>query len=83
MVVSNKRRRCGTTERNGMMMVQWMCRVTLQDRKSSCDFRDHLRLVSIRNYTTRVDCKWFGHIESLDILEEWTMAVGKRSVGRL
>ena len=33
-------------ERNDMMMVQWMY-MTLKDRKSFVEFRDHLGLVSI------------------------------------
>ena len=38
-------------EINDIMMVQWMCNVTmnLKERKSSDELRDHLGLVSIRN----------------------------------
>ena len=48
-------------ERNDMMMVQWMCYVTLKDKKSSEELREHLGLVSIRNCIQM----WFGHLERI------------------
>ena len=37
-----------------MMMVRWVCNVTMKDRKSSDELRDRLGLVSIRNCIQRV-----------------------------
>ena len=53
-------------ERNDMMMVQWMY-MTLKDRKSFVEFRDHLGLVE----HMKVACKGgrlrlFGHFEIMD-----------------
>ena len=53
-------------ERNDMMMVRWMCHVTLKDRKSSNELRDRPGLVSIRNCIKIGRLRRFGHVERLD-----------------
>ena len=58
-----------------MMMVQWMCNVTLKDGKSSDEVRDHLGLVSI-NWIQRSRLRWFGH------LKEWTVGQKNGQLGK-
>ena len=59
-------------ERNDMMVIRWMCNVTLKDRKSSDELRDRLGLVSIRNFIQRGRLRWFGHVERLGN-DNWVM----------
>ena len=51
-------------ERNDMMMVRWMCNMTLKDKYSD-KLRDLLGLVSIRN-CIQSGRRWFGHVERMD-----------------
>ena len=53
-------------ERNDMMMIRWMCNVTLKERISSDELRTRLGLVSIRECIRRQRLRWFGHVERMD-----------------
>ena len=53
-------------EQNDMRMVHCMCNVTLKDRKSSEELRDHLGLVAIRDCVQRGRLRWFGHVERMN-----------------
>ena len=53
-------------ERNDMMMIRWMCNVTLKERISSDELRARLGLVSIRECIRRQRLRWFGHVERMD-----------------
>lgn len=54
-------------ERNDMMMIRWMCNVTLKDRISSDELRSCLGLTSIRECLRRQRLRWFGHVERMDV----------------
>ena len=53
-------------ESNDMMMVQWMCNVTLKDKKCSSELRDRPGLIRIRNCIQWCRLRWFGHGERKD-----------------
>ena len=50
-------------ERNEMMMVRWMCGVSLKDRKSNQELLDRLGIASVAEIVRRGRLRWFGHIE--------------------
>ena len=50
-------------ERTEMMMVRWMCGVTLKDRRSSQELLDRLGIVSVADVVRRGRLRWFGHVE--------------------
>ena len=53
-------------ERNDMMMVRWMCKVSLKDRKTSQDLRERCGLESIGDSLQKRRLSWFGHVERMD-----------------
>ena len=50
-------------ERTERMMVRWMCRVSLKDRKRNVDFYSLLGVQSIDEVVRRGRLRWFGHVE--------------------
>ena len=45
------------------MMVRWMCRVSLKDRKRSVDLYSLLGVQSVAEMVRCVRLRWFGHVE--------------------
>ena len=50
-------------ERMERMMVRWMFRVSLKDRKSSVDLYSLLRVESVAEVVRQGRLRWFGHVE--------------------
>ena len=50
-------------ERTERMMVRWMCRVSLEDRKRSVDLYSLLGVESVTEVVRRGRLRWFGHVE--------------------
>ena len=50
-------------EKTEQMMVRWMCRVLLKDRKHSVDLYSLLRVQSVAEVVRRGRLRWFGHVE--------------------
>ena len=50
-------------ERTERMMVRWMCRVSLKDRKRSVDLYSLLGVQSVADVVRRGRLRWFGHLE--------------------
>ena len=55
------------------MMVRWMCRVSLKDRKHSVDLYSHLRDESVAEVVRRGRLRWFGHVERKNG-DDWVLA---------
>lgn len=53
-------------ERTENMMIRWMCRVTLGDRKTSEELRQRLGIVSVTDRVRQGRLRWFGHVERKD-----------------
>ena len=53
-------------ERNEMMMVRWMCGVTLKDRRSNLELLQRLGIVGIAEVVRHGRLRWFGHVERKD-----------------
>ena len=49
--------------RTELMMVRWMCRVSLKDRKHSLDLYSLLGVQSVDEVVRRGKLRWFGHVE--------------------
>ena len=45
------------------MMVRWMCRVSLKDRKRQCGFVQSFGIESEAEVVRRGRLRWFGHVE--------------------
>lgn len=56
-----------------MIMIYWVCDVSLKDGKSFVEFRNRLGLICLRKSIQRSLLKWFGRIERMDVgvLDEW------------
>ena len=50
-------------ERTEGMMVRWMCRVSLKDRKCIVDLYNLLGVQSVDEVVRRGRWRWFGHVE--------------------
>ena len=50
-------------ERAEMMMVRWMCGVSLKDKKLSEELRHRLGIESVSDVMRRGRLRWFGHVE--------------------
>jgi hypothetical protein len=50
-------------KRTERMMVQWMCGVTLKNKKSSEELREYLGIESVTDVVRRGRLRWFGHVE--------------------
>ena len=48
------------------MMVRWMCKVSLKDKKSSRELRERCGLESIGDSLQKHRLSWFGHVERMD-----------------
>ena len=53
-------------ERNDMMMVRWVCKVSLKDKKTSRELRERCGLESIGDSLQKRRLSWFGHVERMD-----------------
>ena len=62
-------------ERTERMMVNWMCGVSLKDRKHSVDLYSLLGVQSVDEVVRRGRLRWFGHVEckSRDILKSLSL----------
>ena len=49
-----------------MMMVRWMCKVSLKNRKISQALRERCGLESIGVSLQKRRLSWFGHVERMD-----------------
>ena len=49
-------------EKTERMMVRWMCRVSLKDKKSSEELRKRLGIVSVSDMVCQERLRWFGHV---------------------
>ena len=45
------------------MMIQWMCGMKLEDRKSSEELRTKYGLLNVCNVMRSMRIRWFGHVE--------------------
>ena len=69
------------------MMVRWMCRVSLKDRKRSVDLYSLLGVQSVDEVVRRGRLRWFGHVERKSG-DDWVSAcrnvvvAGVRCAGR-
>ena len=74
-------------ERMEWMMVRWMCRVLLKDRKCSVDLYSLLGVQSVAEVVRRGRMRWFGHVERTSG-DDWVSAcrnvvvAGVRCAGR-
>ena len=50
-------------EKTEWVMVLWMCRVSLKDRKCSVDLYSLLGVQSVDEVVRRGRLRWFGHVE--------------------
>ena len=49
-----------------MMMVRWMCKVSLKDKKTFRELRERCGLESIGDSLQKRRLSWFGHVERMD-----------------
>ena len=74
-------------ERNEMVMVRWMCGVTLKDRKSNLELLQRLGIEGVGDVVRRGRLRWFGHVERKS-KEDWVskcrhlIVEGPRGKGR-
>ena len=61
------------------MMVRWMCRVSLRERKGSADLYSLLGVQSVADVVRGGRLRWFGHLEC-KIVDDWVSACRKRKV---
>ena len=55
------------------MMVRWMCRVSLKDRRCSEDLCNLLGINCVANVVRRGRLKWFGHLKPKSV-DDWVSA---------
>ena len=60
-------------ERAEKMMIRWICGVTLRNRKTSEEFRNRLRIVSMSDMVRQGRLRWFRHVE-LKNGDDWMSA---------
>ena len=61
------------------MMVRWMCRVSLKDRKRSVDLYSLLGVQSVADVVRHGRLRWFGHVERRSV-DDWVSACRKVEV---
>ena len=61
------------------MMVRWMCKVSLKDRKHSVDLYSLLGVQSVADGVRCGRLKWFGHLERRSA-DDWVLACRKVEV---
>ena len=66
-------------ERTEMMMVRWLCGVSLKDRKSSQELLDRLRIVGVAERVVPGSLRWFGHVERKSA-DDWVSKCREMSV---
>jgi hypothetical protein len=74
-------------DRTEMMMVRWMCGVSLKARNRSVDLRERLGITGVAEVVERGRLRWFGHLERKhegDMISACRRLIveGKRRVGR-
>src|SRR5687768_5591654 len=60
-------------EKTERMMIRWMSRVSLKDKKSSDELLERLGIESVSVVVRRGRMRWFGHVERMDA-ENWVSA---------
>ena len=63
-------------ERMERMMVRWMCRVSLKDRKRSVDLYS---LLGVQSVVRRGGLRWYGHLERRSV-DDWVSPCKKVEV---
>jgi hypothetical protein len=66
-------------ERTEMMMVRWMCGVTLKNRIKSEELRNRLGIESVSEIVRRGRLRWFGHVERKPEVD-WVKRCGRMEI---